>query len=193
MKSIAAGGLTFQVIHVLEHLLQLSVWMFQPGSKPWLSSWASGTAGGLQYICSLVPADGTPTSLGVEMLHLTGNVIFLGALTAWQIAMRADGREIWSLNMSERVQIFHVAEHVLLVGTLVVSGEALGLSTAFGAASGTTLVALRVWFHFVINAVATAFALTAAAEGQVSKVFRFAPKRLTQNGFLSEVYRAIAR
>lgn len=162
MQAVAAGGLTFQVIHVLEHVLQLTFWALRPEDKPWLSSWAAGTADGLQYFCSLVPIAGTPTSLGVEMLHLTGNVVFLGALTAWQVAMRSEHRTIWSLSIAERVQLFHVIEHVVLVGSLLAFGKALGLSTAFGAIDGAALVALRVWFHFTINAVATAFALRAA-------------------------------
>jgi len=162
MQAIAAGGLTFQVIHVLEHVLQLAFWFTKPDGKPWLSSWAAGTADGLQYFCSLVPLAGTPPSIGVEMLHLTGNVIFLGALTAWQVAMRANKRSIATLAIAERVQLFHVAEHVLLVGTLVAFDKAIGLSTAFGAIDGAGLVALRVWFHFTINAVATTYALRAA-------------------------------
>jgi len=161
MQAMAAGGLTFQVIHALEHFLQFAIWFTNP-STPWLSSWASGTADGLQYFCSLVPLADTPTTLGVEMLHLTGNTIFLGALTAWQVAMRRTGRNIVSLNIAEKVQLFHVAEHFMLVGSLLAFGEALGISTAFGAIGGTTLVAVRVWFHFSINAVATAFALHAA-------------------------------
>jgi hypothetical protein len=164
MQAIAAGGLTFQVIHVLEHLLQLSFWALRPASKPWLSSWASGTADGLQYFCSLVPLADTPTSLGVEMLHLTGNVVFLGALTAWQVAMRSEQRTIRTLTIAERVQLFHVVEHVVLVASLLAFGKALGLSTAFGAIEGTALVALRVWFHFMINAIATTYALRAAKQ-----------------------------
>ena len=164
MQAIAAGGLTFQVIHVLEHVLQLSFWALEPTSKPWLSSWAAGTADGLQYFCSLLPAAGEEPSIGVEMLHLTGNVVFLGALTAWQVAMRSEQRTIRTLGIAEKVQLFHVAEHVVLVGSLLAFGKALGLSTAFGAVDGTALVALRVWFHFSINAVATTYALRAAKE-----------------------------
>lgn len=164
MQAVAAGGLAFQVIHVLEHLLQLSFWALRPEDKPWLSSWAAGTADGLQYFCSLVPIAGTPTSLGVEMLHLTGNVVFLGALTAWQVAMRSENRTIRALTIAERVQLFHVVEHVVLVGSLLAFDKALGLSTAFGAIDGAALVALRVWFHFTINAVATVFALIAARQ-----------------------------
>ncbi len=164
MQAVAAGGLTFQIIHVLEHGLQLAFWFTKPDGTPWLSPWASGTADGLFYFCSLVPSGGAPRSLGVEMLHLTGNVVFLGALTAWQIAMRSQSRSIASLNRAEAVQIFHVAEHILLVGTLLAFGKANGLSTMFGLVEGSALVASRVWFHFGINAIATGFALHAARQ-----------------------------
>lgn len=163
MLAMGAGGLVFQVIHALEHFLQFAIW-FTDRETPWLSSWAAGTADGLQFFCSLVPLADTPTSIGVEMLHLTGNTIFLGALTAWQVAMRRSGRNITSLNIAEKIQFFHVAEHLLLTGTLVVFGDALGISTGFGVLGGTTLVAVRVWFHFTINALATGFALRAANE-----------------------------
>lgn len=164
MLVVAAGGLAFQVIHVLEHLLQLGFWFARPGATPWLSSWAAGTADGLQYFCSLVPSADTPTSLGVEMLHLTGNVVFLGSLTAWQVAMRAQHRTVRSLAIAERIQLFHVIEHVLLVATLIGFGQATGLSTLFGLAEGSVLVAVRVWFHFGINALATGYALVAARQ-----------------------------
>ncbi len=164
MQAVAAGGLAFQVIHVLEHVLQLLFWVTKPGGKPWLSAWAAGTADGLQFFCSLVPLPDTPPSIGVEMLHLTGNVIFLGALTAWQVAMRESKRTLPALVKEERIQLFHVAEHVLLVTTLVAFGEAIGISTAFGTIGGAWLVALRVWFHFTINAVATLYALRAARD-----------------------------
>lgn len=162
MQAIAAGGLAFQVIHFLEHALQLGFLVLKTRESAWLSSWASGTADGLQYFCTLIPLSETPASLGVEMLHLTGNMIFLGALTAWQVAMRGEQRNIRNLNIAEKVQLFHVAEHVLLVGSLIGFGNALGISTLFGTASGTTLVTLRVGFHFGINLIATSFAVRAA-------------------------------
>lgn len=164
MQAVAAGGLTFQVIHVFEHAAQFVFWAAKPTETPWLSSWAAGTADGLAYFCSLVPLADQPASIGVEMLHLTGNTVFFGALTAWQVAMRAEKRQIRSLDIAEKVQMFHVGEHVLLVGSLIGFGEALGISTAFGAIEGTALVALRVCFHFSINAVATFWALRAARD-----------------------------
>lgn len=166
LSSAATGGLVFQVVHVLEHFLQLGFWVVRPEDKPWISAWAKGSADGLAWFCSLLPSADQP-SLGVEALHLTGNTIFLGALTSWLFALSQNGKSSpKSLHWAYRVQTFHVVEHVLLVATLLVAGKASGLSTLFGLASGTTLVALRVWFHFVINAIATALALRAAFVGR---------------------------
>ena len=157
----AVAGLTFQVVHVLEHALQLGFWFARPDDKPWLSSWAAGSADGLAWFCSLLPA-GQESSMGVEALHLTGNVIFLGALAAWQMAVSSEDTP-GSLRLAERIQTAHVLEHVVLVSTLLVTGTANGLSTLFGLVDGSALVALRVWFHFGINAAATLTALHAAA------------------------------
>ncbi len=164
LRAIAAGGLVFQVVHVLEHLLQFGFWITQPGERPWLSSWAGGTADALAYFCGLIDALDRP-SVGVEMLHLTGNLIFLGALAAWQMHARLNRRPvIRSLDRAELVQRVHVIEHILLVTTLLILGTPDGLSTAFGLVEGQGLVALRVCFHFGINAVATTFAVHAAIE-----------------------------
>lgn len=40
-------------------------------------------------------------------------------------------------------------------------GEAAGLSTFFGLVSGPVMTSYRVWFHFLINLVATWFAARA--------------------------------
>jgi len=164
MQAVAVGGLVFQVIHVLEHGLQFLFWALAPTDAPWLSSWAAGTADGLQYFCSLVPLTDGKESIGAEMLHFTGNTIFLGALTAWHLAMRAEGRNIVNLGRAEKVQLFHVAEHVLLVGSVIAFNKALGLSTLFGLIDGALLSSVRVCFHFGINAIATTFALMAARD-----------------------------
>ncbi len=164
LRAIAAGGLVFQVIHVLEHLLQFGFWAARPEERPWLSSWAGGTADALAYFCGLVDALDQP-SVGVEMLHLTGNLVFLGALAAWQMHSRLSRRpSIRSLDRAELVQRIHVLEHVVLVTTLLTLGRPDGLSTAFGLVEGQTLVALRVCFHFGINALATTFAVHAALD-----------------------------
>jgi len=186
LSSAATGGLAFQVVHVVEHFLQLGFWVVRPEDKPWISAWAAGSADGLAWFCSLLPSADQP-SLGVEALHLTGNVIFLGALTSWLFALaNSDNKPPKSLQWAYRVQTFHVVEHVVLVATLMLVGKASGLSTLFGTASGATLVAVRVWYHFLINAIATTLALRAAFDGRNADIRSSAfsvPKKLKSRAF----------
>lgn len=147
---------------MLEHGLQLWFWAAQPNQAAWLSPWASESAVGLAYWCSLVSLTGKP-SLGVEMLHLLGNIIFLVALVAFWMVARQAPKKGW-LKAALMVQTFHVAEHIALTTTLVVFNKTIGLSTGFGTVTGTNLVALRVIFHFGINAVATVCAIAAWRE-----------------------------
>jgi hypothetical protein len=51
-----------------------------------------------------------------------------------------------------------------LTGTYLASGEAIGFTTVFGLADGAFGSTLRVWAHFLLNLVATYFALRAVLE-----------------------------
>ena len=156
----AAGGLTFQVVHVVEHAAQLGYWFADRGGSPWLTPWAAGAADGIGWWCALAAPSISSRSLGVEMLHLVGNLIFLAGLLA---AGRVGVARPVALAWARRVQVFHVAEHVLLTSTFALTGSAWGLSSGFGLLHGSTLTATRVWFHFTINALATGCALWALA------------------------------
>ena len=77
---VAAGALVFQVVHVIEHGLQVAVWAGEPGARPWISPWAAETATGVGHWCSILAPASSPNPLGTELLHLYGNVIFLAGL-----------------------------------------------------------------------------------------------------------------
>ncbi|CAN5831567.1 hypothetical protein BH23ACT10_BH23ACT10_25030 [soil metagenome] len=155
-----AGGLGFQVLHGAEHLLQLGYWFARPTAAPWLTPWA---AFGRDLLATTT--DGQPTT-GAELLHLIGNAVFLAALVAGALAVRrmphTRGIGPW-LRRTLWLQGYHVVEHVSLTATWLLVGAPIGASTLFGAltpgtvAGGTT----RVWIHFVINAVATWWAILA--------------------------------
>ncbi|MGI8694126.1 MAG: DUF6008 family protein [Geodermatophilaceae bacterium] len=66
--------LIFQVVHSAEHVAQATYWLFNPTMPPWMSAWAMGATNGLASV-----SGGTP-ALGMELLHLIGNGIFLGGL-----------------------------------------------------------------------------------------------------------------
>lgn len=151
---VAAGGLGFQVVHVLEHVAQAGVWMAHPNQPPFLTPWAIAGRDAL--------AVGGDAALGNELLHLVGNLIFLAGLVALALLARrrqAGGR---ALRLALVVQSLHVSEHLALTLTAATMGEAVGITTAFGLLdAGGPLWALRVNAHFVWNAVATVAAVGA--------------------------------
>ena len=73
---VAVGGLTFQAVHGFEHAVQFARWLGSPASPPWMSSWALAGRDGL------AAAFGPSPMVGMELLHLIGNAIFLAGLLA---------------------------------------------------------------------------------------------------------------
>jgi hypothetical protein len=156
---VAAGGITFQAVHFLEHGAQLGYWAARPSEPAWISPWALPAVEGLAWLCG--PLWDHRPALGTEMLHLLGNIIFLAAIVAMAMLVRNAGtpiRGIWGLGALLAVQSLHVFEHVLLTGSVVVANQAVGFSTLFGQLSGEALVGYRVWFHFVFNLAGTLLA-----------------------------------
>jgi hypothetical protein len=159
------AGLVFQVVHFIEHGFQAGYWFRNLDAPPWITPWAETAAGGLAWSCSWAVTD--RPSVGVELLHLTGNTIFLAAIIAMAFLTMSLGRRVRgspSLQAALAVQGFHVFEHVLLTASVVLDGRALGFSTGFGEMSGTALFTYRIWFHFAMNLAATGFALLAFRE-----------------------------
>lgn len=172
---VAAGGLLFQVVHALEHVLQLGYWVAHPLEAPWLTPWA---AAGRDTLA--VAVDGHAAG-GNELLHLLGNLIFLGGLVAlavWRTrTARAGGGR--TLRWAFGTQGLHVAEHMLLVATWALAGQATGVTTLFGALEAGTAPAhsVRVLSHFALNAVATWAAVVAAVQSGLLGALRPAPIR----------------
>lgn len=159
LVTAVVGVLIFQVVHSAEHVAQVVYWLFNPTAGPWMSTWAMGLTMGL----GSVSGGGIP--LGMELLHLIGNAIFLaGLLLAARLPERFHNDEsrkwLWIATL---LQVAHVAEHVLLTASVALGGSALGLSTLFGLLTPGTPAAVgyRVLFHLTINLVATYFAMRA--------------------------------
>lgn len=153
------GVLIFQIVHSSEHVAQVVYWLFNPTAGPWMSTWAMGLT------MSLGSVSGGGIPLGMELLHLIGNGIFLaGLLLAARLPERFHNDESrrW-LRIATFVQVAHVAEHVLLTTSVAFGGSALGASTLFGLLTPGTPAAVgyRVLFHLAINLVATYFAMRA--------------------------------
>lgn len=146
-------ALSFQVTHFIEHVAQLGYWVTHPLDAPFLTPWAASAARSL-----------SGSSLGVEALHLVGNVVFLGGLVLLWRVVRQDVSRSSSARMGLIVQSAHVAEHLLLTASVAVSGSPFGISTLFGLLTpGPGAWTYRVWLHFLVNLAATCFAVRAVA------------------------------
>lgn len=166
LLATAVGGITFQVVHFVEHVAQLGYWLLHPSERPWLTPWADVAGDGLAYWCAIVPGQGPAPARGIEALHLAGNVVFwTGVMALWMLVTRRhqDVSAVPGLRLAVWTQTFHVAEHILLTATLLTLGYPAGISTAFGQLdpAGTFAGSYRVLFHFAINLIATLFAVRA--------------------------------
>jgi hypothetical protein len=144
-------GLVGQVGHLQEHIAQAAYWIDNPNSKPWMTPWGTGLAKGFGQINTSKP------SLGMEILHLTGNFIFLAGL-AGVVLITARARQTkarkWG-KMGVWMQGIHGLEHVVLTLSVALgANRAIGLSTWFGALpNGPGLWTYRIWWHTLANLV----------------------------------------
>jgi hypothetical protein len=148
----ATLALAFQIGHFAEHAVQLGVWIIDTSSRttPWMS----------QIAMTLVHAIGTTLfpelgaqrqmMLGMEVLHLIGNGIFLGGLGCLYYCLRSKYVR-WALY----VEGFHLCEHIALTFTVLYLGMPIGLSTLLGHAKELGgqefAVGFRVSWHFLMN------------------------------------------
>src|SRR5580704_5003186 len=86
LATIAGAGLAFQVGHFAEHAMQFGVWVLGDLSHmcgrdtPWMSPWVTGLVR-LAGLFMIPQADeARRMMLGMEVLHLVGNTIFLVSL-----------------------------------------------------------------------------------------------------------------
>ncbi|OKJ78274.1 DUF6008 family protein [Streptomyces sp. CB02460] len=147
-------GVVGQVGHFQEHVAQAAYWIAHPYDPAWMTPWGNSFSRGLGQI------DPSKPSLGMEILHLAGNFIFLAGLVGIvQITHRVTGElksRKWA-RMGVWMQGIHGLEHIVLTASIALgASRAIGLSTWFGAIEpGPALATYRVWWHFVANAVGT--------------------------------------
>lgn len=153
--TIAVLGTFFQLGHFFEHALQAHHWLFINRSYAWMSDLA----------CWLSLHMGPNMTSGMEVLHLTGNLIFLVTLAAWY-QLRPN---IW-MGRALAVEAFHLSEHISLTVTVFLYGKAAGWSTLFGFAGNVLghdgAVGFRVLWHFGMNLVPTVLMLWAMQQPQ---------------------------
>jgi hypothetical protein len=160
---VAILGVTFQIGHFIEHAVQFGVWLFGDRQAPWMSGvamWLTETLGrallGMpEGSMNMGAVHGRQMMVGMEVLHLIGNGIFLVTIAAICYLSRSK----W-VRYALYVETFHFYEHIMLVSTAVFLGKPVGFSTLFG---GTAyffdkegIVGCRVAWHFVMNLIPSA-------------------------------------
>jgi uncharacterized protein DUF6008 len=141
-------GVIGQIGHVQEHIAQVGIWVAHPNSPPGMTPWGDGLARGFGRI------DPANKTLGMEILHLVGNFIFLAGLVGIMVvtrrALRTRARR-WG-RMGTWMQTIHGLEHLSLTVSVAFGARAIGLSTWFGLLpDGPGLWTYRVWWHFIAN------------------------------------------
>ncbi len=144
-------GVIGQIGHLTEHVAQVGYWFQHPNSPAWMTPWGNALARGFGQV------DTSKPTLGMEILHLTGNFIFLAGLAAVMVITRHARRtrtRFWG-KMGVWMQGLHGLEHLSL--TLSVwfgAKQAIGLSTWFGQLTpGPGLTTYRIWWHFIANVI----------------------------------------
>lgn len=144
-------GVVGQIGHLTEHVAQVGYWFQHPNSAAWMTPWGTALARGFGRVDTVKP------TLGMEILHLTGNFIFLAGLAAVMVitgrARRTRSR-FWG-KMGVWMQGLHGLEHLsLTLSVWLGAKQAIGLSTWFGQLTpGPGLTTYRIWWHFIANVI----------------------------------------
>jgi hypothetical protein len=169
LSLVAILGLIFQIGHFAEHAFQFAVWLAGDLSNicgrdtPWMSPWVTTLVQQLGLL--LFPTRDTPVQLmlGMEVLHLIGNGIFLTSLVCLYCWLPSKWVR-WALY----IETFHLYEHISLTMTAYFLGRPIGMSTLFGGASvlgdREFAVGCRVTWHFVMNLLPMPFAMIGLME-----------------------------
>lgn len=144
-------GIIGQIGHLTEHVAQVGYWLQHPNSPAWMTPWGNALARGMGQVDTAKP------TLGMEILHLTGNFIFLAGLAAIMIITRHTRRtkaRRWG-KMGVWMQGIHGLEHLSLTLSVAFGAtQAIGLSTWFGQLTpGPGLWTYRIWWHFIANVI----------------------------------------
>ncbi|MBL0887272.1 DUF6008 family protein [Myceligenerans indicum] len=151
---IVALGVVGQLGHFVEHVAQAGYWVMRPYEPAWMTPWGTGLANGFGVV------DPSKPSLGMEILHFIGNMLFLAGLVGvMQLTRRVTYRSTARKHakMGVWMQGIHGLEHLVLMTSVWLGAPtAIGLSTWFGLIDpGPALSTHRIWWHFLANVVGT--------------------------------------
>ncbi|HZR48158.1 MAG TPA: DUF6008 family protein [Streptosporangiaceae bacterium] len=149
--TVIVVGVIGQIGHLTEHVAQVGYWFQHPNSPAWMTPWGTGLARGFGRV------DPSKPTLGMEILHLTGNFIFLAGLAAVVVITRRARHtrsRFWG-KMGVWMQGIHGLEHLsLTLSVWLGAKQAIGLSTWFGQLTpGPGLTTYRIWWHFIANVI----------------------------------------
>jgi hypothetical protein len=171
LGTVAAVGLLFQVGHFAEHAFQFVVWVLGDLSNicgrdtPWMSPWASELVRQIGLVLFPTEDMARRMMLGMEVLHLIGNSIFLGSLACLYYCVRSK----W-VRWAFYIEAFHLYEHIMLTATAYFVGKPIGMSTLFGGINvigdREFAVGFRVSWHFAMNLLPMPFAMAGIMERQ---------------------------
>ena len=174
LAAVAGAGLAFQVGHFAEHAIQFAVWILGDLSSicgrdtPWMSPWVTAMVRQAGTIMFPAADESRQMMMGMEVLHLIGNSIFLISLGCLYYCVRSKWIR-WALY----IETFHLYEHLMLTLTAYFIGKPIGLSTLFGGAgiigSREFAVGYRVIWHFAMNLLPMPFAMVGLMEHLRSK------------------------
>lgn len=166
---VTVFALLFQIGHFAEHAFQFAVWLLGDLSNicgrdaPWMSKWAAALVE--QIGAHLFPSaeEGRRMLMGMEMLHLLGNSIFLCGLAGLYYFARSKWVR-WAIY----IETFHLYEHAMLATSTYFTGKPIGMSTLFGGSNGIfdreLAVGFRVPWHFAMNVLPMPFAMMGLME-----------------------------
>lgn len=156
IAAVAGVGLAFQVGHFAEHAIQFGVWVLGDYSNicgrdtPWMSPWVTELVRRVGLALFPDAAAKRQMMMGMEILHLGGNLIFLTSLACLYYCIPSRWVR-WAL----LIEGFHLYEHLMLTLSAYFIGKPIGLSTLFGGSdiigSREFAVGYRVTWHFVMN------------------------------------------
>ena len=154
MKVFAIGtilALAFQYGHFAEHIIQAVAWLGGHTSSPYMTEIGHVLSNYLGSVFFAAENSMRQHMLGMELLHLFGNTIYLFGVFGLWFFVRGH-----TITTALIFQTFHFYEHVSLTLSHYFLSKPIGFSTLFGLPMDQfTYVAYRVWWHFMFNAIPT--------------------------------------